>query len=81
MLYLYVNEDHIIKQTNPLKINGVNYSNPTKETLKELGYLPLEENQKPLDKHGYYIVPKYVRKTKKIVNCWKYLEVSDNEFA
>lgn len=81
MMYLYVNETYIKKPTNPLKVNGVSYSNPTDETLLSLGYLPLEELKKPADKEGYWISPRYRKETEKIVNEWQYVEVSEDEFA
>jgi len=81
MLYLYISEDYIKRVRNPLKVNGISYSNPTNETLFKLGYLPLEEKTKPSEKKGYCIVPKYVKKTKKIINEWKYVEGMEDEFA
>ena len=81
MLYLYVNETYIKKPTNPLKVDGVSYSNPTNETLLSLGYLPLEELAKPEDKEGYWVSPKYIKTVDKIVNEWQYVEVSEDEFA
>lgn len=81
MLYLYVNENYIKKPTNPLKVNGVSYSNPTDETLLSLGYLPLEEFEKPENKEGYWVVPKYRKESDKIVKEWQYVEVVENEFA
>ena len=81
MLYMFINEDYIKKPTNPLKIDGVSYSNPSDETLLTLGYLPLETLEKLKEKEGYIVIPKYVKKTDKIVNEWKYYEVLENEFA
>lgn len=82
MLYLYVNENYIKKPTNPLKVNGVSYSNPTDETLLSLGYLPLEELECDLpEKEGYWITPKYKKLSDKIVKEWKYVEVVEDEFA
>ena len=81
MLYLYVNESYIKKPTNPIKVDGVSYSNPTDETLLKLGYLPLEELEKLPQKEGYWVAPKYVKETDKIVNEWRYVEVSEDEFA
>lgn len=81
MLYMFINEDYIKKPTNPLKIDGVSYSNPSDETLLTLGYLPLETLEKLEEKEGYIVIPKYVKKTDKIVNEWKYYEVLENEFA
>ena len=82
MMYLYVNETYIKKPTNPLKVNGVSYSNPTDETLLFLGYLPLEETECDLpQKEGYYVAPKYRKETDKIVKEWQYVEVSEDEFA
>ena len=81
MLYLYVNETYIKKPTNPIKVDGVSYSNPTDETLLSLGYLPLEELVKPEEKEGYWVAPKYVKLYDKIVNEWKYVEVVEDEFA
>lgn len=77
MLYLYVNETYIKKPTNPIKVDGVSYSNPTEETLLKLGYLPVEELEKPQDKEGYWVSPKYIKESDKIVNIWQHLEVSD----
>ncbi len=90
MLYLYVNETYIKKPTNPLKVNGISYSNPTDETLLSLGYLPLEELECDLpQKDGYYVAPKYRLEEGtprnnhkgKIVNEWQYIEVVEDEFA
>lgn len=81
MLYLYVNETYIKKPTNPIKVDGVSYSNPTDETLLKLGYLPLEEFEKQDKKDGYWVIPKYRKETDKIVNEWQYVEVVENEFA
>jgi hypothetical protein len=78
---MFINEDYIKKPTNPLKIDGVSYSNPSNETLLTLGYLPLETLEKLEEKEGYIVIPKYVKKTDKIVNEWKYYEVLENEFA
>jgi hypothetical protein len=78
---MFINEDYIKKPTNPLKIDGVSYSNPSDETLLTLGYLPLETLEKLEEKEGYIVIPKYVKKTDKIVNEWKYYEVLENEFA
>jgi hypothetical protein len=81
MLYLYVNETYIKKPTNPIKVDGVSYSNPTNKTLLSLGYLPLEENEALPDKAGYWVSPKYRKETDKIVNEWQYVEVVEDEFA
>ena len=81
MLYLYVNETYIKKPTNPIKVDGVSYSNPTDETLLALGYLPLVEEENPADKEGYWVAPKYVKLSDKIVNEWQYVEVVEDEFA
>lgn len=81
MLYLYVNETYIKKQTNPVKVNGISYSNPTDETLLELGYLPLEELEPPVEKEGYWVSPKYIKESNKIVNVWQYVEVTEDELA
>jgi hypothetical protein len=81
MLYLYVNENYIKKPTNPLKVDGVSYSNPTDETLLSLGYLPLEENEALPEKEGYWVVPKYRKESDKIVKEWQYVEVVEDEFA
>jgi hypothetical protein len=81
MLYLYINETYIKKPTNPLKVDGVSYSNPTDETLLSLGYLPLVEEEKPTEKDGYWVSPKYHKETDKIVNEWQYVEVVEDEFA
>ena len=81
MLYLYVNETYIKKPTNPVKVDGVSYSNPTDETLLKLGYLPLEELEKLPQKEGYWISPKYSKEIDKIVNEWQYVEVVEDEFA
>lgn len=81
MLYLYVNETYIKKPTNPLKVDGVSYSNPTDETLLSLGYLPLEEKECNLPKkEGYWITPRYIKETDKIVKEWQYVEVIEDEF-
>lgn len=80
MLYLYVNETYIKKPTNPIKVDGVSYSNPTDETLLKLGYLPLIELEKPQDKEGYFVATKYIKEEKRIVNVWQYLEVLEDEF-
>lgn len=77
MLYLYVNETYIKAPTNPIKVDGISYSNPTEETLLNLGYLPLIETEKPQDKEGYFVAPKYIKETNRIFNVWQYLEVSD----
>lgn len=77
MLYLYVNETYIKKPTNPIKVDGVSYSNPTDETLLKLGYLPLIDMEKLQDKEGYWVSPKYIKESDKIVNVWQYVEVSD----
>ena len=81
MLYLYVNENYIKKPTNPLKVDGVSYSNATDETLISLGYLPVEEFEKLTNKEGYWVVPKYRKESDKIVKEWQYVEVVEDEFA
>lgn len=82
MLFLYANETYIKKPANPLKVNGVSYSNPTDKTLLSLGYLPLEETECNLpEKEGYWISPKYIKESDKIVKEWQYIEVVEDEFA
>ena len=82
MLYLFVNETYIKKPTNPIKVDGKAYSNPTDETLLSLGYLPLEETECNLpEKEGYWVAPKYRKESDKIVNEWQYVEVVEDEFA
>lgn len=81
MLYLYVNETYIKKQTNPVKVNGISYSNPTDETLLALGYLPLVEKEVLPEKEGYWVSPKYIKESDKILNVWQYVEVTEDELA
>ena len=77
-LYKFVNENYIKKPTNPLKVDGKVYSNPTHETLLSLGYLPLIESI-PENKIGFYALPHYKVENNQIIQSWTYHEISEEE--
>jgi hypothetical protein len=78
-LYKFVNEDYIQKATNPIKVDGICYSNPSEEVLLQLGYKPLEEVEAPEDKEGYYLSNKYIEENDKIIMNWVYNILEEGE--
>lgn len=68
---LYKLENGYLKSPkNPLNVDGKNYSNPTRETLKALGYKELDLAQ-PEPVEGYYWQPKYIDAGLKITAEWE----------
>ena len=59
MLAKYINEHQIKRPTNPLREGDKVYSNPTEETLRELGYKDLVIEPMPEVEEGKALMPVY----------------------
>ena len=70
----FVHAGRVVMARNPLRDNGIVYSNPSPETLRKLGYLPLVDSPRPEEKEGYWIRASYTLGSDHILRSWSYEE-------
>lgn len=73
MLAKYINEHQIKRPTNPLREGGKVYSNPTEETLRELGYKDVIVEPMPEVEEGKGVMPVYTD-GKMITQGWEIID-------
>ena len=74
MLYKFIDKYNIQRAKNPIYLGDKVISNPTEETLKELGYKELIETPMPTtEEESKYYIPTY-EDGKKIKQSWELRE-------
>lgn len=76
MLVKFISENRIQRARNPIYDNGKVYSNPTEETLRELGYKEIVETPMPETPEGKMTILRYIDGDV-ITQSW---EIVDYEF-
>ncbi|MBE6415978.1 MAG: hypothetical protein E7032_05525 [Akkermansiaceae bacterium] len=78
MMYCKLSDDGALSVAcNPLRENGVVYSNASPETLQKLGYLPLLDCPRPPEKDGFWIRAVYELAGDHVLRSWYYEEGGD----
>ena len=74
-----INGNLIYAESRYIKHEGKIYTNPTEETYRSVGYKPLEFDDYPEMKQGFYIVKKYEETDDKITIHYDYAEIPKDE--
>lgn len=74
MLVKFINEHQVLKPKNPIFANGKAYSNPTEETLRELGYKELIVAPIPEVDNTKEVVPVYAEDGSVIKQDWEIVD-------
>lgn len=74
MLVKFIDEHQVLKPKNPIFANGKAHSNPTDETLRELGYKELVVAPIPEVDNTKEVVPVYAEDGSVIKQDWEIVD-------